>query len=187
MNDNQLIKSALNGNENAKELIVKKHKNLVHSICHKYFIKGADKNDLIQEGMIGLWKAIINFKENNKNDFQEFAGLCIKRQVQTAISRANRKKHNPLNSAVSIYKSINDFSTLENLIFEIDEEIINNIIFKESLIKIKSSLSPLEKKVFNLRTLGYSYQEIAEELNISVKSIDNALTRIKEKIRKYLS
>jgi len=136
--------------------------------------------------MTGLWKAIKNFKEKEDNNFKKFACLCIKSQVLTAIEKSNQKKNQPLNSRVSTNELINNYN-LEKLFIDPEEEIAEKIIFKELMICIKSVLSPFERKVLNLRILGYSYQEMSQKLKVSTKSIDNALSRIKKKVKNCLS
>ena len=159
-----------------------------------YFLIGADREDIIQEGMIGLYKAIRDFREDKLSSFRAFAELCITRQIITAIKTATRQKHIPLNSYVSLNKPIFDEESDRTLMDIISEEsisdpeemIINREEFAGIEIKMGEILSNLEMEVLSLYLQGKSYQEISEELNRHVKSIDNALQRVKRKLEKHL-
>ena len=190
----ELIKKTKNGEESAENLLFSRYKDLVVKIARGYFIVGGDLEDLVQEGMIGLYKAVKNFSDEKEASFKTFAVLCIKHQIQTAIKAANTNKNKPLSSAVS-FQSFTENGTSENLDFlPIDlvldstpeEKIIDKENFKNLNEKIKSHLSPLEFKVLKLYLQGYSYKEISASLNVTSKSIDNSLSRIKSKLRSKL-
>ncbi len=193
--DEEVVSLSKEGNENATDYIIEKYKNFVKAKARTYFLIGADKEDIIQEGMIGLYKAIRDFDSARSTSFKGFAELCITRQIITAIKTATRQKHIPLNSYISLNKSAYDDDsdhTLMELIAENEklnpEEIM---ITKEHLgdviKKMSTVLSKFEWKVMNLFLDGKSYVEIARKLSKSEKSIDNALQRIKKKVEKHLS
>lgn len=194
MEDEVIIEAYRNGDVYAQEYLITKYKNFVRSKARSYFLIGADKEDIIQEGMIGLYKAIRDFRDDKQSSFRAFADLCITRQIITAIKTATRQKHIPLNSYVSLNKPIYDEESDRTLLDVISglriadpEEIVIN---QEQMEDIESQmdhiLSSLELEVLNLYLEGKSYQEIAEHLDRHVKSIDNALQRVKRKLGKYL-
>jgi len=178
----------------AIEFLVDKYKNFVRAKARTYFLIGADREDIIQEGMIGLFKAIRDYNGEKLTSFRAFAELCITRQIITAIKTATRQKHIPLNSYVSLNKPVYDEESDRTLIDIITTNKITNpeeiIISREEFIYIEKKmgeiLSSLEWKVLMAYLEGKSYQEIAQELKRHVKSIDNALQRVKRKLEKYL-
>ena len=178
----------------ALEFLLNKYKNFVRSKARSYFLIGADHEDIVQEGMIGLYKAIRDFKEDKLSSFRAFAELCITRQIITAIKTATRQKHIPLNSYVSLNKPIYEEESDRTLLDVITEGWVTNpedlLISKEDLSSIEGRigemLSGLEKQVLFYYLDGKSYQEISEDLGRHVKSIDNALQRVKRKLQKYL-
>ncbi|KQL52106.1 RNA polymerase sigma-H factor [Heyndrickxia shackletonii] len=194
MEDEQLIESVHNGESEALDYLIHKYRNFVRAKARSYFLIGADKEDIIQEGMIGLYKAIRDYKEDKLTSFKAFAELCITRQIITAIKTATRQKHIPLNSYVSLDKPIYDEESDRTLmdvitgakILNPEELIINREKYDNIEGKITELLSDLERKVLALYLDGQSYQEISEELNRHVKSIDNALQRVKRKLERYL-
>jgi len=194
MPDEELVEDAKSGNTTALEYLSNKYKSFVRAKARTYFLIGADREDIIQEGMIGLYKAIRDFKEDKLSSFRAFAELCITRQIITAIKTATRQKHIPLNSYVSLNKPIFDEESDRTLMDIISEEsisdpeemIINREEFAGIEIKMGEILSNLEMEVLSLYLQGKSYQEISEELNRHVKSIDNALQRVKRKLEKHL-
>jgi RNA polymerase sporulation-specific sigma factor len=194
MIDEDVISDAKLGNEAALEYLINKYKSFVRAKARTYFLIGADREDIIQEGMIGLFKAIRDFKGDKLSSFRAFAELCITRQIITAIKTATRQKHIPLNSYVSLNKPIFDEESDRTLMDVISEESITDpeelMINREEFLGIESKmgelLSSLEWEVLTLYLQGKSYQEIAEELDRHVKSIDNALQRVKRKLEKYL-
>lgn len=194
MLDEEVIEDAKAGNTRALEHLINKYKSFVRAKARTYFLIGADREDIIQEGMIGLYKAIRDFREDKLSSFRAFAELCITRQIITAIKTATRQKHIPLNSYVSLNKPIFDEESDRTLMDVISEErvadpeemIINREEFAGIEDKMGEILSELEWEVLSLYLQGKSYQEIGEELNRHVKSIDNALQRVKRKLEKYL-
>ena len=192
--DNELVVSAKNGNEEALECLFNKYKELVNMKVSKYFIIGAEREDIVQEGMIGLYKAVKNYEENKQNSFKSFANLCIERQLITAIKTSNRQKHIPLNSSLSlnspVYENDEDASLMEIFNSKIAEDPLDTITKKEyyKIVgnKIDEYLSDFEKKVLTRFAAGESYVKIAEKLDSPVKSIDNAIRRIRKKANKNI-
>nr|WP_051035129.1 MULTISPECIES: RNA polymerase sporulation sigma factor SigH [Anoxybacillus] len=182
------------GDSEALDYLIHKYKNFVRAKARSYFLVGADREDIVQEGMIGLYKAIRDFKEDKQSSFKAFAELCITRQMITAIKMATRQKHIPLNCYVSLDKPIYEDDSARTLmdvlsgtkITNPEELIINREEFNHIEEKMTELLSDLERKVLLLYLEGRSYQEISEELNRHVKSIDNALQRVKRKLEKYV-
>lgn len=194
MNDEELIVESKTGNGYATEILMERYRNFVRARSRTYFLIGADKEDIIQEGMIGLYKAIRDFKTEANTSFKSFAELCITRQIITAIKKATRQKHIPLNSYVSLNKPLydedNDNALLDTFV---RREILNPeeiLLDKERFLtienKIAKILSKLELCVLTKYLEGKSYSEIAIQIKKSEKSIDNALQRIKKKIEKYI-
>ncbi|MGB9814263.1 MAG: RNA polymerase sporulation sigma factor SigH [Thermovenabulum sp.] len=194
MQDEEVVYEARSGSREALEYLINKYKNFVKSKARSYFLVGADKEDIIQEGMIGLYKAIRDFNPDKLTSFRAFAELCITRQIITAIKTATRQKHIPLNSYVSLNKPIYDEDSERTLMDVITEVKITDpeelIISREEVADIEDKmgeiLSKLEWEVLISYLNGKSYQEIAKELKRHVKSIDNALQRVKRKLEKYL-
>jgi RNA polymerase sporulation-specific sigma factor len=194
MDDEAVIERVHQGESEALDFLIKKYRNFVRAKARSYFLIGADKEDIVQEGMIGLYKAIRDYKEDKLTSFKAFAELCITRQIITAIKTATRQKHIPLNSYVSLDKPIYDEESDRTLLDVItgakitnpEELIINREEFDSMEDKMAELLSDLERKVLSLYLDGQSYQEISEELNRHVKSIDNALQRVKRKLERYL-
>lgn len=192
--ENKIVLKAKNGDKISQEYIIKKYINFVKIKSNPYYLVGADKDDIIQEGLIGLYKAIRDFDESKTNSFRGFAEICITRQIITAIKTATRKKHTPLNSYVSLNKPVYDEESERTLIDIIATNISSDpeelIISKEELKRIQNKmdkvLSNLELKVLEMYLNGRSYQYIANRLDRDVKSIDNALQRVKRKLEKYL-
>jgi RNA polymerase sporulation-specific sigma factor len=194
LEDEEIVDLVHKGESEALDYLIHKYRNFVRAKARSYFLIGADKEDIVQEGMIGLYKAIRDFKEDKLASFKAFAELCITRQIITAIKTATRQKHIPLNSYVSLDKPIYDEESDRTLMDVIsgtkvsdpEELIINKEEFDHIEIKMTELLSDLERKVLALYLDGQSYQEISEELNRHVKSIDNALQRVKRKLERYL-
>jgi len=194
MDDEALIEAARNNDETALELLIDRYKSFVKAKARTYFLIGADREDIIQEGMIGLYKAIRDFKGDKLSSFRAFAELCITRQIITAIKTATRQKHLPLNSYVSLNKPVYDEDSERTLIDIIskdavtdpEELMINREDVKGIEKKMNEVLSALEMEVLSLYLQGRSYHEIATMLDRHVKSIDNALQRVKRKLEKYL-
>ena len=189
-----IVLKASKGDKIALEYIIKKYKNFVKAKAKSYFLIGADKEDIIQEGMIGLYKAVRDFDASKTNSFKGFADICITRQIITAIKTATRQKHIPLNSYISLNKPVYDEESERTLLDIIATSIVTDpeelIISKEELKHIESKmnelLSDLEFQVVEYYLNGKSYQYIADKLKRDVKSIDNALQRVKRKLEKHL-
>jgi len=195
MTDDQVAECARRNDGKASEYILNKYKNFVRSKARSYFLIGADREDIIQEGMIGLYKAVRDYRADKQTTFKAFAELCITRQIITAIKTATRQKHRPLNSYVSLNKPVYDEESDRTLIDIITSGKVLNpediVIDKENFDLIEGKLgeilSELELKVLSSYLNGKSYQEISEELSRRVKSVDNALQRVKAKLEKYLT
>jgi RNA polymerase sigma factor, sigma-70 family len=195
LTDEQIISQIKEGDEQALSFLLDKYKDLVNSKVGKYFIIGAEREDIIQEGMIGLYKAIRGFDHCKQNTFKTFANLCIERQLITAIKSSNRQKHMPLNSYLSLNTSAydNDEDGTELIeTFEVDtiEDPLETIMKKESFDEIQKtmhkSLSKFEEQVLDRYIQGESYEIIAKRLDTPVKSVDNAIQRIRKKAIKNL-
>ncbi|BDG34184.1 hypothetical protein B4119_0103 [Parageobacillus caldoxylosilyticus] len=194
MEDERLVELVHQGDGDALDFLIHKYQNFVRAKARSYFLVGADREDIVQEGMIGLYKAVRDFKGDKLSSFKAFAELCITRQMITAIKTATRQKHIPLNSYVSLDKPIYDDESDRTLMDVIsgtratdpEELIVNREKVDDIEVKMAELLSDLERKVLALYLDGRSYQEISEELNRHVKSIDNALQRVKRKLEKYL-
>ncbi|WP_305956512.1 RNA polymerase sporulation sigma factor SigH [Anoxybacillus suryakundensis] len=194
LEDEMIVELVHQGDSEALDYLIHKYKNFVRAKARSYFLVGADREDIVQEGMIGLYKAIRDFKEDKQSSFKAFAELCITRQMITAIKMATRQKHIPLNCYVSLDKPIYEDDSARTLmdvlsgtkITNPEELIINREEFDHMEEKMTELLSDLERKVLLLYLEGRSYQEISEELNRHVKSIDNALQRVKRKLEKYV-
>lgn len=191
ISDDELVKAAKTGDNNAIEKLVDRYKNYISLKTRTYFLRGADKEDIMQEGMIGLIKAIRDYNADKQVSFKSFAELCITRQIITAVKAATRQKHTPLNSYVSLYgtgDSDEDRTPLDlienNARFNPEEYIIMRENLKKIDEQILKFLSKFEKSVLECYMTGKSYQEISDYLGRPVKSIDNALQRIKRKFEK---
>ena len=193
MTDEELVEMSADGDKDATECILSRYKNLVRSKSRMYFLAGADQEDIIQEGMIGLFKAIRDFDKSRQVSFKGFAELCIKRQLITAVKTATRQKHMPLNTYISLSNPTYDGETdgiLEGVVSDSAKTNPEHLfISKENAeflnVKMNEVLSRLEMSVLELYLEGKSYQEIAEALSRSQKSIDNALQRVKKKMERF--
>ncbi|MBE5761034.1 MAG: RNA polymerase sporulation sigma factor SigH [Clostridiales bacterium] len=195
LTDEQVVLQAQEGSVLANEYILSKYKNFVKSKAHAYFLIGADREDIVQEGMIGLFKAVRDFRSDKLSSFHAFAELCVIRQIITAIKTATRQKHIPLNSYVSLNRPIYDDESDRTLMDVISEGQVASpeemLISHEDFVQIEADilemLSEFEREVLSLYLQGQSYQEIAKTLDRHVKSIDNALQRIKRKVEKHIN
>ncbi|WP_411431739.1 RNA polymerase sporulation sigma factor SigH [Clostridium botulinum] len=193
--DENIALEAKQGSVEAQEYLINKYKNFVKAKAKSYFLIGADKEDIYQEGMIGLYKAIRDFKPDKLASFKAFAELCVTRQIITAIKTATRQKHIPLNTYVSLNKPIYDEESDRTLLDILSTVKICDpeelVISREEVLKIENDiqevLSELELEVLNSYLQGKSYQEIACDLDRHSKSIDNALQRVKRKLEKCLN
>ena len=196
MKDEDLIRKIKSGDNDALDYKLNKYQEVVNMKVSRYFIIGAEKEDIIQEGLIGLYKAIKSFDPEKQNSFKSFANLCIERQLITAIKSSNRQKHMPLNSYLSLNMSAYDNEDDDTSIYDIfDANIIEDpldTITKKEYYKsvediIDKSLSIFEKNVLNELVNGSSYTAIAQKLDSPVKSVDNAIQRIRKKTMKNLN
>ena len=187
--DEELIKLVHSGDKNALDFLIGKYNDIVSMKANKFFIIGAEKEDMVQEGMIGLYKAIKSFDVEKQNSFKTFANLCIERQLITAIKTSNRQKHIPLNSSFSLntsaYDENDETSIMEILDTKLVEDPLETITKKEYFEEIQDSihknLSKFEEQVLQRFMQGESYEVIAKKLDTPVKSIDNAIQRIRKK------
>ena len=196
MTDEELIDQLREGDRQVMDYICDKYKNLVRSKAKSMYILGGDTEDLIQEGMIGLIKAVRDFDVTQKTSFSSFAELCVSRQMYSAIEASNRKKHLPLNSYISLYedseqegegRSLPLIDTIESSKENDPEVLYFGKEYTEAFAEqLKELLSPLENHVLYLHLMGTDYRTIAELLGKSPKSVDNALQRIKTKAQKIL-
>ena len=197
MTDEQLIKLEKKHDEVATDVLIERYRDIVNAKVSKYYIAGAEKDDIIQEGLIGLFKAIKNFDETKQKSFKSFANLCVERQIITAIKGSNRQKHIPLNSYVSLtdnsYENSegDEESQLLDVISSNETEdpletVTKNEYYDNVKTTINKSLSNFEKEVLNRYIEGESYIQIAKSLNSPVKSIDNAIQRIRRKTAKNI-
>jgi RNA polymerase sporulation-specific sigma factor len=194
LDDNEVIALVQQGNSRALDFLINKYKNFVRAKARTYFLIGADREDIIQEGMIGLYKAIRDYDGEKLSSFKGFAELCVTRQIITAIKTATRQKHLPLNSYVSLDKPIYDEESDRTLLDVIagskaidpQELLVNREKFGDLETKLSELLSELEKQVLHLYLDGQTYQEISVELKRHVKSIDNALQRVKRKLEQLM-
>ncbi len=182
--DEDLVKKYQDGDQAVLNYICEKYKPLVLKTSKKYFLVGGENEDLIQEGMIGLFGAIGDYDTDSEVTFFRFAQLCIDRQMIKAIEASNRKKHSPLNAYVSLYDE--DGGEIDEPSYTSDdpaELIIEAEENSDLIMRLKKALSPMEQQVFDLYMQDYDYREIAQKLGKAEKSIDNTLTRIKQKAR----
>lgn len=194
MTDDTVLNLAKSGDESALNFIMDKYNNIVNMKASKFFAAGIEKEDIVQEGMIGLYKAIQSYDGGKQNSFKTFANMCIERQLITVVKSANRQKNIPLNSAFSLNSPIYEDGESDaidvldvNLVEDPLETIANKEYFAQMEMKIDENLSDFEKKVLIHYKQGKSYNDIAKEMNTKVKSIDTALQRIKKKANKIRS
>ncbi len=197
MTDEELINLAKNKDKSALDFLIERYKETVNMKVSKYYINGAEKEDIVQEGLIGLFKAVKSFDSKKDNSFKSFANMCIERQIITAIKGSNRQKHMPLNSYISLNNPTfeNEDGEMENPLIDVLEvhtvedplDTITKNEYLEHIEKtIEESLSSFEKQVLNKYIEGKSYVQIAESLNSPVKSVDNAIQRIRKKTAKKI-
>ena len=196
LTDEEIISKVKEGNEQALSYLLEKYQDLVNKKVGKYFMIGAEREDIVQEGMIGLYKAIKSFNPNKQNTFKTFANICIERQLITAIKSSNRQKHLPLNSYLSLNNSAYDNNNQEGveLIDTFDgktiedplDTIMKHEYYQEIESTIDKSLSKFERQVLDRFIKGESYVVIAQKLDSPVKSVDNAIQRIRKKANKNM-
>jgi len=194
INEKKLVKMAKTNDPFAQEYLIRKYMGVVKSKTKIYFIVGGSKEDIIQEGMIGIFKAINDYDETKNDSFAPFVNMCVTRQIITAIKKATRQKHSPLNLSISLSEPLNgkvaSMTLLDTLWKENDINPERMIISDENLKKIEEKmdtiLSKFELKVLLRHLQGDSYKMISKDLDKKVKSVDNALQRVKKKLNKHL-
>ena len=194
LTDEQLVRMAQEGSETDEEILIEKYKGLVKNKAKTYYITGADSEDVVQEGMIGLFKAIRSFDADKQAAFKTFADTCVNSQILSAIKKANRKRHRPLNESVSLNKEVDDekqdISVGDILQASMDNDPEALLLLQEVVDYLKAYdsglFSKFEREVWVEKLKGRNYLEIAEQLGRSPKSVDNAIQRIKKKIVAYL-
>ena len=194
LSDEDLLSLHRAGDARAEEALYARYKQIVRSKARTYFLIGADREDIIQEGMIGLYKAVVDYQFDKNTSFRSFAELCITRQIISAIKAATRKKHIPLNTYISFNRSVYEGETERPLIDVLtstrisdpEEVLIGRENYAAVADSIEHSLSKLERDTLGLYLYGYSYQQIADHLQISTKSVDNAIQRVKKKLEARL-
>ena len=195
LSDEDLLLLHRAGDARAEEALYARYKQIVRSKARTYFLIGADREDIIQEGMIGLYKAVVDYQFDRLASFRGFAELCITRQIISAIKAATRKKHIPLNTYISFNRSVYEGETERPLIDVLtstrisdpEEVLIGRENYAAVADSIEHSLSKLERGALGLYLYGYSYQQIADHLQITTKSVDNAIQRVKKKLEARLN
>src|SRR5690625_5227809 len=194
LDDEEIVHLIHQESKQALDFLISKYRSFVQGKARTYFLIGADREDIIQEGMIGLYKAIRDYDKDKLSSFKAFAELCITRQIITAIKTATRQKHTPLNSYISLDKPLFDEESDRTLLDVIDgsksidpeELLVNQEALYDMELKLSELLSGLEREVLHLYLGGQSYQEISTQLNRHVKSIDNALQRVRRKLERLI-
>lgn len=194
LEDEEIVQLGRKGDKDAMDYLIHKYKNLVRSKARAYFLIGADREDVVQEGMIGLYKAIRDYQQDKSMAFKTFAELCVTRQMITAVKNATRQKHIPLNSYISLNRKSFDEDSDKTYIELVSEESSSDpeqlLIKKEEFNGIENKmgeiLSTFEGEVLSLYLNGKSYVEIAKQVKKPIKSIDNALQRVKRKVEKHV-
>ena len=192
LSDEQIVLCAQSQDKRATEYIIMRYKNIVYKIASKFFMQGFDRDDIVQEGMIGLYNAILDFKDG-KTSFKSFCTLCISRRIISLLKSSERRKNIPLNTALSLDSSINDDSGMQFIQMLEDNKTKNPeaiIIGRENLLhyekETKKLLSPFELEVWSYHMSGMSYKDIAVTLSKNTKSIDNAIQRIRKKLSQMI-
>ena len=194
LSDEELLVLHRAGDARAEDTLYARYKQIVRSKARTYFLIGADREDIIQEGMIGLYKAVLDYQSDRQASFRSFAELCITRQIISAIKSATRKKHMPLNTYISFNRSVFDGDNERPLIDVLtstrmtdpEEVLIGRENYAAVADSIEHSLSKLEHNALGLYLYGYSYQQIADALQVTTKSVDNAIQRVKKKLEARL-
>jgi RNA polymerase sporulation-specific sigma factor len=196
LEDAYLVALAKRGSPNAYDRIVKRYRGFVRLKASSYFLLGGDADDLVQEGLLGLYKAIRDFRTDRESSFRNFAELCITRQIITAVKTASRNKHAPLNQYVSFAQSPAAAGDSETTLEEVlpgpvaddpSEKVIASEELQSLVACLSSVLSELESRVLSLYLDGYSYETIGERLDCDTKTVDNALQRVKRKVSLHLA
>jgi RNA polymerase sporulation-specific sigma factor len=196
LDDHYLVAMAKEGRSEAYDAIVRRYRGFVRLKASSYFLLGGESDDLIQEGLLGLYKAVRDYRTDRESSFRNFAELCITRQIITAVKTATRNKHTPLNQYVSFSQSpaaaVDSDSTLDEVLpgptaFDPVNQVIATEELESLVSCLSSVLSDLESRVLSLYLDGYSYEVIAEKLDCDTKTVDNALQRVKRKVGTHLA
>ena len=192
MTDEEIIALCHENDEQAMEYLLNKYKNFVRSKARSYFLIGADHEDLVQEGMLGLYKAVCEYAPDKEASFHSFAELCVTRQILSAIKNATRKKHAPLNNYISLNRSETpdgDLTLLDTVrslrVADPEDVVIGQENFEQMIRYLSEVLSSMEQRVLRLYLDGYSHPQIAAVLGKPLKSVDNAMQRVKHKLESY--
>lgn len=186
--DQKLLQKIQDGDEDAMDALLERYRGYVRMEARKFFLAGGDEEDLIQEGMIGLFKAVRSYEEGKDTSFATFAMLCVRRQIYTTVTASNRKKHSPLNNYISIFDEYGEEEehnldqVLEDFVENPEEVLIQKEAIKGYYQEMEKKLSSFEKQVMRYYLRGESYTEIARKLGKPDKSIDNAIQRIRRKL-----
>ncbi len=191
--DEQLLARIREGDDEAERLLYERYKQLVRSRAHSYFLIGADHEDLVQEGMLGLYKAVCEYDVEKAASFKSFAEICVTRQILSAIKNATRKKHTPLNHYVSLNASpveadgeLTLLDTMRSLrVADPEDVVIGRENFERMVQYLETTLSPMERRVLSLYLDGFSYPQIAARIEKPLKSVDNAMQRVKHKLEDF--
>ncbi|MDD3185242.1 MAG: sigma-70 family RNA polymerase sigma factor [Anaerostipes sp.] len=182
MTDQELLEAIRSGDESMIDVLMERYRGLVRIESRKFFLVGGDEEDLLQEGMIGLFKAVQNYDERKEASFQTFATLCVKRQLYTMVTASNRKKHGPLNNYISFFTEQGKYEELSETNSNPEELFLKKEQVQDYYTSIEKNLSKFEKQVVKHYLDGKNYEEIAKEMGKSKKSIDNAIQRIRKKL-----
>lgn len=180
--DQELLQKIRNGDEKIIDVLMERYRNLVRVEARKFFLVGGDEEDLIQEGMIGLFKAVQNYDQEKDASFQTFATLCVKRQLYSTVTASNRKKHGPLNHYISFFTEQGLDEDFSQMNYNPEELFLQKERVQTYYEAIEKNLSKFEKEVVKLYLDGKNYEEIAKEVGKTKKSIDNAIQRIRKKL-----
>lgn len=191
LKDEEVVALAQNGDKRAVDFILNKYKDFVEIRSLPYFMAGGERDDLVQEGLIGLYKAIKSYTDERKANFKTFAEICVVRQMISAVKSSTRKKNSPLNHYISIHVPEDEMDTISGKLIDIKNSDPESMLIEKEAAdgmqdKINSILSDFEAEVLGYYLSGISYKEIAESIGKPAKAVDNALCRIKKKIEKYI-
>lgn len=191
LKDEEVVALAQNGDKQAVDFILNKYKDFVEIRSLPYFMAGGERDDLVQEGLIGLYKAIKSYSDVKKANFKTFAEICVVRQMISAVKSSTRKKNSPLNHYISIHVPEDEMDTISGKLIDIKNSDPESMLLEKEAAdgmkdKINSILSDFEAEVLGYYLSGISYKEIAKSIDRPAKAVDNALCRIKKKIEKYI-
>lgn len=183
LSDEELVRKVREGQPDIMDCLVTRYKGMVRKKAYTMYLIGGETEDLIQEGMIGLFKAIRDYREDRESSFQTFASLCIDRQLYKAVTSSQREKHSPLNNFVSLEQEEENLTGLTPIVYSPEEILLDQENTRDLLEQIQNALSEMENCVLKYHLEGYDYIKIAEKMNRQPKAIDNALQRIRNKVK----